>query len=109
MPARLRPVLEARERRVLRGDRHHRPVKKIASRVTKHLPPVRPGQEASMGTTKLASGTTVSEISAGIYRISTAIPPSAMPGGFTFNQFLVVDEAPLLFHTGSRRMFPLVR
>ena len=32
-----------------------------------------------------------------------------MPGGFTFNQFLVVDQDPLLFHTGPRRMFPLVR
>ncbi|HKU44942.1 MAG TPA: MBL fold metallo-hydrolase, partial [Polyangiales bacterium] len=25
-----------------------------------------------------------------------------------FNQFLVVDDAPLLYHTGSRRLFPLV-
>jgi flavorubredoxin len=32
-----------------------------------------------------------------------------VPGGFTFNQFLVLDEQPLLFHTGPRRMFPLVR
>ncbi len=32
-----------------------------------------------------------------------------MPGGFTFNQYLVVDDEPLLFHTGLRRMFPLVR
>ena len=45
----------------------------------------------------------------GIYRISTPVPPSAIPGGFTFNQFLIVDDAPLLFHTGPRRMFPLVR
>jgi glyoxylase-like metal-dependent hydrolase (beta-lactamase superfamily II) len=30
-------------------------------------------------------------------------------GGFTFNQFLVLDDEPLLFHTGPRRMFPLVR
>lgn len=61
-----------------------------------------------MSTALTDAGTTVSEISAGIYRISTPIPPSAMPGGFTFNQFLVVDDAPLLFHTGPRRMFPLV-
>jgi len=53
--------------------------------------------------------TTVSEISAGIYRISTALPPEAIPGGFTFNQFLVVDDAPLLFHTGPRQLFPLVQ
>jgi flavorubredoxin len=56
-----------------------------------------------------ASGTSVSEIAAGIFRISTPVPPSAMPGGFTFNQFLIVDENPLLFHTGLRRMFPFVR
>ena len=35
-------------------------------------------------------------------------PSPAVPGGFTFNQYLVVDEEPLLFHTGPRRMFPLV-
>src|SRR5689334_8907009 len=56
-----------------------------------------------------ASGTNVHEIAPGIFRISTPIPPSAMPGGFTFNQFLLADEDPLLFHTGPRRMFPLVR
>ena len=60
-------------------------------------------------TTTTASDTTVHEIAAGIYRISTPVPPSAMPGGFTFNQFLVVDEQPLLFHTGMRRLFPPVR
>src|SRR6185295_4013701 len=49
------------------------------------------------------------EIADGIYRISTPVPPSIMPGGFTFNQFLLVDESPLLFHTGPRKMFPLVR
>ncbi len=54
-----------------------------------------------------ASGTRVDEIASGIYRIST--PMRDFPGGFTFNQFLVVDEAPLLFHTGPRRMFALTR
>src|SRR4051812_40882986 len=58
--------------------------------------------------TNSSSGTNVHEIAAGIFRISTPVPPSQMPGGFTFNQFLVVDEEPLLFHTGPRRMFPLV-
>lgn len=60
-----------------------------------------------MTVTNPGSGTNVHEIAAGIYRIST--PVSAIPGGFTFNQILVVDDAPLLFHTGLRRMFPLVR
>jgi len=62
-----------------------------------------------MPVTNAQSGTNVHEIAPGIFRISTPIPPSAMPGGFTFNQFLVVDQDPLLFHTGPRRMFPLVR
>jgi flavorubredoxin len=62
-----------------------------------------------MTTTNSTSGTNVHEIADGIFRISTPIPPSQMPGGFTFNQILVVDENPLLFHTGQRRMFPLVR
>jgi len=62
-----------------------------------------------MTITNATTGTNVVEIAAGIYRISTPIPPSEMPGGFTFNQFLVVDEAPLLYHTGLRRLFPLVR
>jgi len=55
------------------------------------------------------SVTKVDEIGARIYRISTPVPPAAIPGGFTFNQFLVDDDEPLLFHTGLRRMFPAVR
>lgn len=62
-----------------------------------------------MAVTNATSGTNVHEIAAGIFRISTPVPPSQMPGGFTFNQILVVDQEPLLFHTGPRRMFPLVR
>jgi flavorubredoxin len=50
---------------------------------------------------------TVDEIADGIYRISTWIP-DVSPEGFTFNQFLVVADEPLLFHTGPRAMFPLV-
>src|SRR5579859_515725 len=57
--------------------------------------------------TNRESGTTIDEIAPGIYRISTPVTIAA--GGFTFNQYLVVDEAPLLFHTGLRRLFPLVR
>jgi flavorubredoxin len=52
--------------------------------------------------------TTIDEIADGIYRIFTPIEvPGA--GGFSFNQYLVTDEAPLLFHTGLRRTFPAVR
>ena len=49
----------------------------------------------------------VQEIADGIYRISTFVPEIS-PDGFTFNQFLVVGDEPLLFHTGPRGMFPLV-
>ena len=51
--------------------------------------------------------TNISEIADGIFRINT---PVEIPGGaFSFNQYLVRDREPLLFHTGPRRMFPLVR
>ena len=53
------------------------------------------------------AGTSVDEVAEGIFRIST--PVTVLPGGFTFNQYLVVDEEPMLFHTGPRRMFTLVR
>ncbi len=56
------------------------------------------------------SGTTVDEIADGIHRISTPVPPSEdLPPGFTFNQYLIVDDSPLLYHTGLRQMFPLTR
>jgi flavorubredoxin len=51
--------------------------------------------------------TRIDEIADGIYRIHTPVPE--MPGGFSFNQHLIVDDEPLLFHTGPRKMFPLVR
>jgi flavorubredoxin len=59
--------------------------------------------------TNQESGTTVDEIVPDIYRISTPVPPAAMPGGFTFNQYLIKDEMPLLYHTGLKQLFPLVR
>jgi len=55
------------------------------------------------------SGTRIDEITEGIFRISTPVPPEAIPGGFTFNQYLVVDDMPLLYHSGPRKMFPLVQ
>ncbi len=57
--------------------------------------------------TNAESGTNVHEVADGIYRINTPLP--AVPGGFSFNQYLVLDDEPLLFHTGWKRMFPLVR
>ena len=57
--------------------------------------------------TNLASGTRIDEIASGIYRINT---PLALPGevGFSYNQYLIVDEAPMLFHSGMRALFPVV-
>jgi flavorubredoxin len=52
--------------------------------------------------------TQVSEIAAGVYRLSTWIPEVAPPAGFTFNQFLIDGDEPMLFHCGQRQLFPLV-
>jgi flavorubredoxin len=56
-------------------------------------------------TTNTQTGTRVDEVARGIYRIST--PLDVMPGGFTFNSYLIDDEEPLLFHTGLRKLFPV--
>jgi flavorubredoxin len=57
--------------------------------------------------TSSEAGTNIQEVADGIYRINTpvALPDSA----FSFNQYLIVDDDPLLFHTGPRRLFALVR
>lgn len=46
----------------------------------------------------------VTEIAPDVYRICTYIPEIDLQ----FNQFLVNDEEPLLFHTGMKALFPLV-
>jgi flavorubredoxin len=58
--------------------------------------------------TNTESGTNVHEIADGIYRINT---PVSLPDGqaFNFNQYLLLDDEPLLFHTGARPLYPLVR
>ncbi len=61
-----------------------------------------------MTITNSQSGTNVHEIADGIYRINTPVR-IAGAGGFSFNQYLIADDDPLLFHTGLRKMFPLVR
>lgn len=60
-----------------------------------------------MTVTNRQSGTNVHEVADGIYRIST---PVVFENGnsFSFNQYLITDDDPLLFHTGPRKMFPLV-
>jgi len=51
----------------------------------------------------------ITEISDGVYRLSTLVPEIAAPAGFTFNQFLLKAEEPLLFHCGHRGMFESIR
>ena len=59
--------------------------------------------------TNPASGTNVHEVADGIYRINTPVSLPGGPGQFNFNQYLVLDDEPLLFHSGLKRMFPMVR
>jgi flavorubredoxin len=60
-----------------------------------------------MTVTNNQSGTNVHEIADGIYRINTPVM-FENGNGFSFNQYLIVDDQPMLFHTGPRKMFPLV-
>lgn len=53
------------------------------------------------------TATTVDEIADGIFRLSTWVP-GITEHGFTFNQFLLAGEQPLLFHCGQRWLFPQV-
>lgn len=49
--------------------------------------------------------TRITEIAPDVFRICTFIPDINLQ----FNQFLVRDEQPLLFHTGMKSLFPVVR
>jgi flavorubredoxin len=60
------------------------------------------------GTGEIEVETKINEIAEGVYRLSTFIP-EVPPTGLAFNQFLILGEEPLLFHTGMRGLFPLVR
>ncbi|MCO5082698.1 MAG: MBL fold metallo-hydrolase [Rhizobiaceae bacterium] len=53
--------------------------------------------------------TRIDEVADGIYRLSTFVLGIAPPAEFTFNQFLVLGDEPLMFHTGLRKMFGLNR
>ncbi len=52
--------------------------------------------------------TRITEIAEGVFRLSTFIQ-QVPPSGLAFNQFLLLGDEPLLFHTGMRGLFPLVR
>src|SRR5678815_5910166 len=51
--------------------------------------------------------TRIHEIAEGVYRLSTFVP-AVTPDGFTFNQFLIDADEPMLFHAGQRMLFPLI-
>ncbi len=55
--------------------------------------------------TNIETGTCIDEVATGIYRICT--PLDVIPGGFTFNSYLIAGDEPLLFHTGYRKLFPI--
>jgi flavorubredoxin len=52
--------------------------------------------------------TRIDEIAPDILRLSTLVTGDGLPGGFTFNQFLVLADEPLLFHCGPRGLFASV-
>jgi flavorubredoxin len=58
--------------------------------------------------TNSGSGTNIQEVADGIFRINTPVSMADGPGRFNFNQYLIVDDAPMVFHTGQRQLFPLV-
>jgi flavorubredoxin len=60
-----------------------------------------------MHITNAETGTNICEVGDGLYRINTPVP---IPGQqFSFNQYLLLADEPLLFHTGLRSLFPHVR
>ena len=52
--------------------------------------------------------TSIDEIAPNTYRIATGIP-TPDGAGFSFNQYLLAAEEPLLWHTGGRRLFEATR
>ena len=59
--------------------------------------------------TNSQSGTNIQEVADGIYRINTPVTLPGAGGQFNFNQYLIVDDDSMVFHTGQRQLFPLVR
>jgi flavorubredoxin len=72
-----------------------------------HDPPGNAQWSLTMPITNQSSNTSIDEIEDNIFRIAT--PVETPDGGFSFNQYLIVDDEPLIFHTGPRRMFGLVK
>jgi flavorubredoxin len=66
-----------------------------------------PGPTSSNNLSEEAMHTQIDEIAPDIFRLSTFVPEVG-PTGFAFNQFLIRDADPMLYHTGMRQLFPLV-
>jgi flavorubredoxin len=62
-----------------------------------------------MNITNKQSGTNIHKVADGIYHINMPVFYAGRLDAFSFNQYLIVDNEPLLFHTGLRKIFPLVR
>ena len=79
----------------------------ITHRRRRVLPhPLRPGhgdRPAHPGGSVLME-TRVTEVADGIHQLTTYVDVA----DFSFNQYLVTGDEPLLFHTGGRQLFPLV-
>jgi flavorubredoxin len=54
------------------------------------------------------TGTRIDEVAPRIYRINTPLRIDTIPGGFNLSQYLIMDDEPMIFHTGWRRWFPYV-
>jgi hypothetical protein len=54
------------------------------------------------------TGTRIDEVAPGIYRINTPLRIDAIPEGFNLSQYLIIDDEPMVFHTGWRKWFPFV-
>ena len=52
------------------------------------------------------SDTRIAEIAPDLFQIHTPLPVAI--GGFSFNQYLLRDDEPLLFHTGPGALYPQV-
>jgi flavorubredoxin len=59
--------------------------------------------------TNTQSRTNIREIADGVYRINTPISIAGGPGQFSFNQYLIMDDEPMVFHTGPRQLFTVVQ
>lgn len=76
----------------------------VDNRATSDISPRAQGEP--MGVTNKQTGTRIDEVAGGIHRIST--PVNDVPGGFSFDQYVIADDQPLLFHTRPRKMHRLV-